>query len=85
MPSAHPKPPQMSELLVLHGGRDVRGGGDRGGAVSRGEIMVAGSFGELFFPTLRVLGLANRLGAIGLISYGPGKWSLDHLLNRPRY
>ncbi len=30
---------------------------------------VAGSFGELFFPTLRVLGLANRLGAIGLHGY----------------
>ena len=27
---------------------------------------VAGSFGELFFPTLLVLGLASRLGAIGL-------------------
>jgi putative oxidoreductase len=83
---------------------------------------VAGSFGELFFPTLLVLGLASRLGAIGLffvnamavisysqvllaegseaalgdhilwgtlisflIIYGPGKLSLDYLLNRQRF
>ncbi len=83
---------------------------------------VAGSFGELFFPTLLVLGLASRLGAIGLsfvnamavisyrqvllaqgyeaalgdhvlwgtlglflIIYGPGKLSLDYLLNRSHY
>ncbi len=82
---------------------------------------VAGSFGELFFPTLLVLGLMGRLSAIGLfavnamavisyahvllaegseaalgqhvlwgtllvflIIYGPGKYSLDHLLNRSR-
>src|ERR1700683_891665 len=79
---------------------------------------VAGSFGELFFPTLLVIGIASRLGAIGLffvnavavisysqvllaegseaalgqhvlwgslllflIIYGPGKISLDYLLN----
>lgn len=29
---------------------------------------VAGTFGELFFPTLLVLGLAGRLGAIGLFA-----------------
>src|SRR5260370_19827214 len=29
---------------------------------------VAGSFGELFFPTLLVLGLVSRLGAIGLFA-----------------
>jgi putative oxidoreductase len=29
---------------------------------------VAGSFGELFFPTLLVLGFASRLGAIGLFA-----------------
>jgi len=83
---------------------------------------VAGSFGELFFPTLLVLGFVSRLGAIGLfavnamavisysqvlladgseaalgqhilwgtllmflIIYGPGKLSLDHLLNRSRF
>ena len=83
---------------------------------------VAGSFGELFFPTLLVLGLVSRLGAIGLfavnamavisysqvllaegseaalgqhiswgtllvflIIYGPGKFSLDFLLNRSRF
>jgi putative oxidoreductase len=82
---------------------------------------VAGSFGELFFPTLLVLGLVGRLSAIGLfavnamavisysrvllaegseaalgqhilwgtlilflIIYGPGKLSVDHLLNGPR-
>jgi putative oxidoreductase len=82
---------------------------------------VAGSFGELFFPTLLVLGLFSRLSAIGLFAvnamavisysqvllaegseaalgqhilwgtllvflmiYGPGKFSLDYLLNRPR-
>jgi putative oxidoreductase len=82
---------------------------------------VAGSFGELFFPTLLVLGLVSRLSAIGLFAvnamavisysqvllaegseaalgqhilwgtllvflmiYGPGKFSLDYLLNRPR-
>jgi putative oxidoreductase len=82
---------------------------------------VAGSFGELFFPTLLVLGLVSRLSAIGLFAvnamavisyshvllaegseaalgqhilwgtllvflmiYGPGKLSLDYLLNRPR-
>ena len=81
----------------------------------------AGSFGELFFPTLLVLGLVSRLSAIGLFAvnamavisysqvllaegseaalgqhilwgtllvflmiYGPGKFSLDYLLNRPR-
>ena len=83
---------------------------------------VAGSFGELFFPTLLVLGLVSRLSAIGLfavnamavisyanvllaegseaalgqhilwgtllvflIIYGPGKFSLDYLLNRSRF
>ena len=82
----------------------------------------AGSFGELFFPTLLVLGLVSRLGAIGLfavnamavisysqvllaegseaalgqhvlwgtllvflIIYGPGKFSLDYLLDRSRF
>ena len=83
---------------------------------------VAGAFGELFFPTLLVLGFAGRLSAIGLfavnamavisyshvllaegseaalgqhilwgtlllflILYGPGKYSLDYLLNRTRF
>ena len=83
---------------------------------------VAGSFGELFFPTLLVLGIVGRLSAIGLfavnamavlsysqvllaegseaalgqhilwgtllvflIIYGPGKFSLDYLLNRSRF
>ncbi len=83
---------------------------------------VAGAFGELFFPTLLVLGFAGRLSAIGLfavnamavisysqvllaegseaalgqhilwgtllvflIVYGPGKYSLDYLLNRSRF
>ena len=83
---------------------------------------VAGSFGELFFPALLVLGLVSRLGAIGLfavnamavisysqvllaegseaalgqhvlwgtllvflIIYGPGKFSLDYLLDRSRF
>lgn len=83
---------------------------------------VAGSFGELFFPTLLVLGLVSRLSAIGLfavnamavlsysrvllaegseaalgqhilwgtllvflIIYGPGKFSLDYLLDRSRF
>jgi putative oxidoreductase len=82
---------------------------------------VAGTFGELFFPTLLVIGFASRLGAIGLfavnamavisysqvllaegseaalgqhvlwgslllflILYGPGKFSLDYVLNRSR-
>ena len=83
---------------------------------------VAGSFGELFFPTLLVLGFVGRLSAIGLfavnamavisysqvllaegseaalgqhvlwgtllvflIIYGPGKISLDYLLDRSRF
>jgi putative oxidoreductase len=83
---------------------------------------VAGAFGELFFPTLLVLGIVGRLSAIGLfavnamavisysqvllaegseaalgqhilwgtllvflIIYGPGKISLDYLLNRSRF
>jgi putative oxidoreductase len=83
---------------------------------------VAGSFGELFFPTLLVLGFMGRLSAIGLfavnamavisysnvllaegyeaalgqhilwgtllvflIVYGPGLFSLDRLLKRPRF
>jgi putative oxidoreductase len=83
---------------------------------------VAGSFGELFFPTLLVLGFVGRLSAIGLfavnamavisysqvllaegseaalgqhvlwgtllvflIIYGPGKLSLDYLLDRSRF
>jgi putative oxidoreductase len=83
---------------------------------------VAGAFGELFFPTLLVLGIVSRLSAIGLfavnamavisysqvllaegseaalgqhilwgtllmflIIYGPGKFSLDYLLNRSRF
>jgi putative oxidoreductase len=83
---------------------------------------VAGSFGELFFPTLLVIGLVSRISAIGLfavnamavisystvllaegseaalgqhvlwctllgflIIYGPGKFSLDYLLNRSRF
>jgi putative oxidoreductase len=83
---------------------------------------LAGSFGELFFPSLLVLGFMGRLSAIGLfavnalavisysnvllaegseaalgqhilwgtllsvlILYGPGKISLDYLLNRRRF
>jgi putative oxidoreductase len=83
---------------------------------------MAGSFGELFFPALLVLGLVGRLSAIGLfavnamavisysqvllaegseaalgqhilwgallvflIIYGPGKFSLDYLLDRLRF
>jgi len=82
---------------------------------------VVGTFGELFFPTVLVIGIAGRLSAIGLfavnamavisyanvllaegyeaalaqhvlwgtlllflIIYGPGKLSLDYLLNRSR-
>jgi putative oxidoreductase len=82
---------------------------------------VAGACGELFFPTLLVVGLFGRLSAIGLfavnavavvsysqvllaegseaalgqhilwgtllmfsIVFGPGKYSLDHLLNGSR-
>jgi putative oxidoreductase len=82
----------------------------------------AGAFGELFFPSLLVLGIVGRLSAIGLfavnamavisysqvllaegseaalgqhilwgtllvflIIYGPGKFSLDYLLNRSRF
>jgi putative oxidoreductase len=83
---------------------------------------VAGAFGELFFPTLLVLGCMGRLSAIGLfavnamavisysnvllaegfeaalgqhilwgtllvflIVYGPGIFSLDRGLKRPRF
>jgi putative oxidoreductase len=83
---------------------------------------VAGTLGELFFPTVLVLGIAGRLSAIGLfavnamavisyanvllaegyeaalgqhvlwgslllflIIYGPGKLSLDYLLNQSRW
>ncbi len=83
---------------------------------------VVGTFGELFFPTVLVLGIAGRFSAIGLfavnamavisyanvllaegyeaalaqhvlwgtlllflIIYGPGKISLDYLLNRSRW
>src|ERR1035437_8636774 len=83
---------------------------------------VAGSFGELFFPTLLVVGFMSRLSAIGLfavnamavisysqvllaegaeaalgqhfllgtlllylIIYGPGKLSLDYLLDKSRF
>ena len=83
---------------------------------------VAGAFGELFFPTLLVLGFVGRLSAIGLFAvnamavisyrqvllaegfeaalaqhvlwgtllvflmiYGPGKFSLDFVLNRSRF
>jgi putative oxidoreductase len=83
---------------------------------------VTGTFGELFFPSLLVLGFASRLGAIGLfavnamavISYsqvllaegyeaalgqhilwgtlllflgffGPGKLSIDNLLNKGKF
>jgi len=83
---------------------------------------VAGTFGELFFPTVLIIGIAGRLSAIGLfavnamavisyanvllaegyeaalgqhvlwgslllflIIYGPGKLSLDYLLNRSRF
>jgi putative oxidoreductase len=86
------------------------------------DAAVAGTFGELFFPTLLVLGFMNRLSAIGLsvvnvmavisyaqvllaegseaalgqhilwgtlllflIIYGPGKFSLDYLLNKARF
>jgi putative oxidoreductase len=82
---------------------------------------VVGTFGELFFPTVLVIGIAGRLSAMGLfavnamavisyanvllaegyeaalaqhvlwgtlllflIIYGPGKLSLDYLLNRSR-
>jgi putative oxidoreductase len=85
------------------------------------DAAVAGTFGELFFPTLLVLGFLGRVGAFGLfvvnviavvsysqvlladgseaalgqhilwgclllflITYGPGKLSLDHLLIRSR-
>ena len=83
---------------------------------------VAGTFGELFFPTVLIIGIAGRLSAIGLfavnamavisyanvllaegyeaalgqhvlwgslllflIIYGPGKLSLDYLLDRSRF
>lgn len=83
---------------------------------------VAGAFGELFFPSLLVLGFMGRLSAIGLfavnamavisyanvllaegfeaalgqhilwgtllvflIVYGPGLFSLDRVLKRPRF
>ncbi len=83
---------------------------------------VAGAFGELFFPTLLIIGLASRLSAIGLffvnalavisysqvllaegseaalgqnilwgslllflIVYGPGRISVDYLLDRSRF
>jgi putative oxidoreductase len=83
---------------------------------------VAGSFGELFFPTLLIAGILSRLSAAGLfvvnamavisysnvllaegseaalgqhvlwctllgflIVYGPGKFSLDYLLDRSRF
>jgi len=83
---------------------------------------VAGAFGELFFPSLLVLGFMGRLSAIGLfavnamavisysnvllaegfeaalgqhilwgtllvflIVYGPGIFSLDRVLKRPRF
>ena len=86
------------------------------------DAAVAGTFGELFFPALLVIGLYSRLAALGLfvvntvavvsyanvllaagsetalgqhvlwgslilavIVYGPGKISLDYLLNRARY
>jgi putative oxidoreductase len=86
------------------------------------DAAVAGTFGELFFPALLVLGLFGRLNAIGLfavnamavvsyaqvllaqgseaalaqhilwgtlllflIIYGPGKLSLDYLLNKARF
>ena len=85
------------------------------------DAAVAGAFGELFFPSLLVIGFFSRLGAVGLlavnvmavvsykdvllaegseaalgqhilwgsilvflITYGPGKLSLDYLLNRSR-
>jgi putative oxidoreductase len=85
------------------------------------DAAVAGTFGELFFPTLLVLGFLGRLGAVGLfvvnvmavvsysqvlladgfeaalaqhvlwgclllflITYGPGKLSVDYFLNRSR-
>lgn len=80
---------------------------------------IAGTFGELFFPTLLVLGLAGRVGAVGLLAvnvmavisysqvllaegseaalgqhiwwgslllflsiYGPGRLSIDQLLDK---
>ena len=83
---------------------------------------VTGTFGELFFPSLLVLGFASRLGAIGLFAvnamavisysqvllaegyeaalgqhilwgtlllflvfYGPGKLSIDNLVNKGRF
>jgi putative oxidoreductase len=86
------------------------------------DAAVAGTFAELFFPSLLVVGLYSRLSAIGLfvvnamavvsysqvllasgseaalgqhilwgclilalIVYGPGKLSLDYLLNKARY
>jgi putative oxidoreductase len=86
------------------------------------DAAVAGTFGELFFPALLVIGFVSRLSAIGLfavnamavisysnvllaegseaalgqhvlwgslllflIIYGPGKLSLDYLLNRSRF
>ena len=85
------------------------------------DAAIAGSFGELFFPSLLVIGFFSRLSAVGLfaanvmavvsykdvllaegseaalgqhvlwgtilvflITYGPGKLSLDYLLNRSR-
>jgi putative oxidoreductase len=85
------------------------------------DAAVAGTFGELFFPALLVIGFLGRLGAVGLfvvnvmavvsysqvlladgseaalgqhvlwgclllflITYGPGKLSLDYFLNRSR-
>jgi len=87
--------------------------------LSPAVAAVVGSFGELFFPILIVLGLAGRFGALGLFAvnvmavvsyahvllaegfeaalaqhvlwgymllmlaiYGPGAWSVDHLIAR---
>ena len=86
------------------------------------NAAVAGTFGELFFPALLVMGFISRLSALGLfvvnamavvsyshvllaegseaalgqhvlwatlllflIVYGPGKLSLDYVLNRSRF
>jgi putative oxidoreductase len=86
------------------------------------NAAVAGTFGELFFPSLLVIGFFGRLSALGLfvvnamavisyaqvllaegseaalgqhvlwgsillflIIYGPGKLSLDYVLNRSRF
>ena len=68
LPRAALDEPGRSQILAFCG--DVFGWreGDNTGERDDPLIMMTGTFGELFFPILLVLGIGGRIGALGLFA-----------------